>query len=84
MSHSDDVRAYVDAHYVKPARTRGQNEVEVLAGEVHRALGYSQRYPLVCSALGSLTFEKLARVRCIAVEGPLNGASTLFRFQVLG
>jgi len=83
MSHADDVRSYVNSHYIEPARLRGDSRVEVLTGDVHQALGYRNRYPLVCSALGSLTFEKAYRVRRLSVEGPLNGASTLFRFEVL-
>lgn len=84
MSHADDVRSYVNTHYLQPARQCGEAEVEILAGDVHRALGYGNRYPVVCSALGSLTFERVYQVRRLSVEGPLNGASTLFRFAVLG
>ena len=83
MSYADDVRSHVNVHYIKPARSRGDSEVEILTGDVHKALGYRNRYPLVCAALGSQIFENTYRVRRVAVEGPLNGASTLFRFRVL-
>lgn len=83
MSHADDVREYVGQKYVEPARERGESEFEVVAGDVHRALGYSNRYPLVCSALGSQKSEDAYRLRRIAVEGPLNGVTTRFRFQPL-
>ena len=83
MSYADDVRLHVNTHYIKPARSHGDSEVEILTGVVHKALGYRNRYPLVCAALGSQIFENTYRVRRVAVEGPLNGASTLFRFRVL-
>lgn len=83
MSFADDVRRHVDVTYIQPARASGRSQIEVLVGDVHRELGYSNRYPLVCSALGSLRFEDDYRVRRLSVEGPLNGSSTLFRFEVL-
>lgn len=61
---------------------RGESEVEVLVGDVHRDLGYANRYPLICSALGSLTFEQHYGVKRVAVAGPVNGARTLFRFRL--
>jgi len=83
MSYAEDVRSHVNAHYIKPARSHGDSEVEIRSGDVHKALGYRNRYPLVCSVLGSQIFENTCRVSRVTVEGPLNGASTLFRFRVL-
>ena len=83
MTHSDRVRAYCLEEYVAPARARGEELVEIRAGDVHRALEYRNRMPLVCSALGSLKFESEARVERVSIEGPLNGANTVFTFRVL-
>ena len=83
MSHSDEVRAYCVRTYVEPARAAGRAEISIRAGEVHEALNFQNRFPLVCSALGARIFEQQARVRRLSVEGPLNGASTVFRFEVL-
>ena len=83
MTHSDRVRAYCLEEYVEPARARGEESVEIRAGDVHRALEYHNRMPLVCSALGSLKFENEARVERVSIKGPLNGANTVFTFRIL-
>jgi len=83
MSLSDDVRQYCKETYVDPARARGEKTVIIRSGEVQSALNYKNRCPLVCSAIGSNLFEKMCNVRRICVEGPLNGASTLFTFKLI-
>lgn len=83
MSHADDVRAFCRDRYVEPARKTGRETVEIRSGNVHAAMGYRNRYPLVCSAIGAKVFEDMCQVRRIAVEGPLNGSSTLFRFELI-
>jgi hypothetical protein len=44
---------------------------------------YKNRYPLVCSAIGSNRFTAMCELRRISVEGPLNGVSTLFTFELI-
>jgi len=83
MSHADDVRALCAKKYIEPARSRGEKQVSIRAGDVHEAMGYKNRMPLVCSALGAITFEDKCRVRRVGVDGPLNGANTIFRFVLL-
>jgi hypothetical protein len=83
MSLADDVRRYCRETYVDPARKRREKTVEIRSGDVHSALHYRNRYPLVCSAIGSNLFEELCGVRRISVEGPLNGVSTLFTFELI-
>jgi 5-methylcytosine-specific restriction protein B len=83
MSLADDVRQYCKGTYIDPAGARGQRRVEIRSGDVHSALNYKNRYPLVCSAIGSNRFGEMARVRRISVEGPLNGVSTLFTFELI-
>ena len=83
MSHADNVRDYCIVNYVDPARHNGERYVEIKAGDVHHALNYRNRFPLVCSALGSNTFEATATVRRVSIEGPLNGSNTIFRFELL-
>ena len=83
VSYADQVRAYCAEHIIEPARAQGQAQVEIRAGDVHKALGFRNRLPLVCSALGTAVFENQYRLRRISVEGPLNGSNTMFRFAVL-
>jgi hypothetical protein len=82
-SYSDAVRNYCEQKYVVPARKRGEKQVSIRAGDVHKAMQYQNRFPLVCSALGAAMFEAMSRVRRTAIEGPINGANTVFHFHVL-
>lgn len=82
MSHADDVREHCRVRYVEPARARGESTVSIRAGTVHSEMGYKNRQPLVCSALGSKIFEELCRIERVAVDGPLNGANTTFTFSL--
>lgn len=82
MSHADDVRRYCIENYVNPAREKGEKHITIRTGDVHSALNYRNRYPLVCSAIGSLTFEEVADVVRVAIDGPLNGSNTLFTFEL--
>lgn len=83
MSYSDEVRTYCNSHYIQPARTAGKSEISIRAGDVHKAMGYKSRMPLVCSAIGASLFSENHGVRRIAVDGPLNGANTVFRFELI-
>jgi len=82
-SVADQVRAHCLERYVAPARKRGDLAVGIRSGDVHTELGLAQRLPAVCAALGSDRFESLARVRRVAIEGPLNGPSTVFIYRLL-
>jgi hypothetical protein len=83
MTLADDVRQYCKDNYVDQARKNGQNEFTIRSGDVHKALNYKNRYPLVCSAIGSNLFNEMCNIKRKSVEGPLNGVSTLFTFEVL-
>ena len=83
MTPSDDTRKHVRENYIEPARARGNPEVSVRAGDVHEAMGYSNRYPLVVAALGTLLFRSYANVELVRIDGPLNGASTVLTFRIL-
>ena len=80
MSHADEVREYCKVHYIDPARDRGDLAVGIRAGDVHREMNYSNRLPLVCSAIGAAVFEESLHLKRVAIDGPLSGSSTLFVF----
>lgn len=69
-------------NYVDPARQKKQKTITIRSGDVHSALNYKNRYPLVCSALGPNCFEEMCDLRRMSVEGPLNEVSTLFTFEL--
>jgi 5-methylcytosine-specific restriction enzyme B len=83
MSFADEVRNYCMKTYIAPARSRGVKTVTIRSGDVHKALNYKNRYPLVCSAIGSNLFEQMCDLKRLSVDGPINGVSTLFTFQLI-
>jgi 5-methylcytosine-specific restriction protein B len=83
MSHSDDVREYCKLNKIDPARNRGESKVIIRAGDIHTAMGYRNRMPLICSALGVKKFEEIARVQRISLTGPTNGANAIFTFGII-
>ena len=72
-------------HWFTPARNRGEKEVGVVSGEVHKRLGWSNRYPSVCNALmdrkGKLARE--ARVILVQVGTPNPSSTTRFTYRFL-
>lgn len=82
MSHADAVRDHCWRTYIEPARRRGEKFVAIRAGDVAKELNFSNRYPLVCAAIGANIFEDKCQVERIAVEGPLNGVNTTFLFML--
>jgi len=80
LSESDKVRHYVQVHYIEPAKKQGARTVTVVAGDVHRALGFNNRVPLVCTALKSHRFQEDNRMVLSDVSGPPSKLSTTVRF----
>jgi hypothetical protein len=82
MTPSDQVRQYAFDHYILPARSSDKPTATVRAGDIHKALQFSQRSALVCGALGSLVFQEQYGVKLESRQGPGVGMSTLFTFKV--
>ncbi len=80
---ADKVRQYCTEKYIKPARQNNEYIAVIKTGDVHTAMSFSNRLPLVCSAIGANIFEHQNDIRRIAVDGPLNGSNTLFVFRIL-
>lgn len=83
MSYAEDVRQYCITTIVEPARSAGVREVSIRVGDVHHALGYKHRHPLVCAALRATLFEESGRVKRVADEGPRESSTTVLNFAIL-
>ena len=81
MSLADQVREYCYETYILPAQNENKQTFEIKTGDVHKALNFKNRYPLVCSAIGATIFEETYGLERVNVYGPLNGANTLFLFK---
>ena len=82
MSYADEVRMYVLVAFIQPARERGKPTVTFTAKEIHKALGYRQRYPLVCSAIDTDKFLDYANVTLLMRVGPKQSSTVEWTFLV--
>jgi 5-methylcytosine-specific restriction enzyme B len=82
MNYSDAVRNYCLKTYIEPARRKREKYAVIRSGDIHDALSFRNKHPLVCSALGSNKFEEMAQVKRVSIDGPLNGANTIFKFDL--
>jgi hypothetical protein len=80
ISLADQIRDYARRHYIDAARRRREATVEILAGDVHKALSLSSRVPAVCQALSSRRFLEENKIALERREGPPSGQSTTARF----
>jgi len=88
MTQSDQVIQYVQRSYIEPAKKRGDSAVSIKAGDVHKALRWSNRVPSVCQALSSKRFLEQNHLTLIEKQGPPSGLSTTtvftYRLQAQG
>jgi hypothetical protein len=81
MTLSQSVLEYVQSRLVAPARSSGEPEIAVTAGQVHRDLRWTSRVPAVCAALNSRKLQRAAGIELIEKSGPPSGQSTTMRFR---
>ena len=79
------VRQEVIDHWFTPARSRGEREVTVVSGDVHKRLGWQNRHPAVCGALmyRREEFAQRAKVELIRVVGKTPSSTTTFVYRLL-
>lgn len=84
MSYAQAIRNYAKNEYIDPARRRGETEVRIRAGDVHKAMKFANRPALVCQALRSNIFRRENNLVLIKDEGPPSGLSTsvVFTYRV--
>jgi hypothetical protein len=76
MNKADEVVLYVRKSYIEPAMKGGKRLVKIRAGDVHKALGLSNRVPSVCQALTSRRFLDQNHLTLVEKHGPPSGLST--------
>jgi len=80
LKQSDLVRDWARKHCIEPARLRGNTTVQIIAGEVEKAVSLHNRTPLVCQALRSRKFLEENHLFLEKWEGPPSGMSTTVKF----
>jgi hypothetical protein len=76
MTYSDQVIEFVRHSYLEPAAKSGESLVRIKAGDVHKALRWTNRVPSVCQALASKRFLEENHLELVATHGPPSGLST--------
>jgi len=88
MSLAETTKRHVITKYVVPARSRGQERLEVRVGNIAKELGLSNRTPSVFSTLSSQSFQREAGLELIEKRGgPASGGPSTtvqFVYKVLG
>src|SRR4051812_42932719 len=79
---ADLIRTFVLHQYINPARERRERQVQIRAGDIHRAMSLINVMPTVCSALGSRKFQTMTGARLIGREGPRQGANARYLFDL--
>ena len=80
MKLSEEVQRHVQEAYVNPAQQRGETNIRIKAGDVHRALHWVNRVPSVCTTLSSKKLQRETGLELIAKEGPPSGFGTRAEF----
>jgi hypothetical protein len=80
--HADAVREHAVKQYIDPARKAGQQAVKIRAGDVHAALDFTNRMPLVCAALTAMKFRRPNNIHLVKTEGPGQSTTTTFTFSI--
>ena len=83
MTLAGEIRDFVQQNYIEPARRRGDREITIRAGDIHRDMQLKSRMPAVCGAIGTKKFEEECGVRLIRRRGPTQGANVYFTFEIL-
>jgi len=77
---ADQIRSFLEIHYIAPARTHGTTRLKLRAGDVHMAMKLNSRVPAVCSAMESESFLRKNRLQLIERQGPRQGANVYFTY----
>jgi hypothetical protein len=82
MTPTDMTKKHIITAYVRPARERGEDTVQVRVGNVLKELGWSNRTPSVFSTLSSKSFQAEAGLELLEKRGgpPSGGPSTTWQF----
>lgn len=80
---ADQIRQFVIAHYFEPARHKGEVEVVLVSGAIHRDMGLENAMPNVCQVLDGKLLAAEAQVELINREGPPAGSTARYTFSLV-
>lgn len=81
MATAEEVRRYA-LKKIQEARQKREKTVSFTALEIHKGMGLTQRFPLVCSAIDADKFLDYASVILIRSEGPKQSSTARWTFDL--
>lgn len=86
MVLANEIRKLVCAHYIKPARERGDAQITIVSGNIHARMGLVSRMPAVCNALRSRKLQGMCKAQLLKeIRRPgvkLNSSTNRFIFEL--
>jgi len=82
MCNSSEIKKYIVDNYIQPKSKEYNYSVTIRSGDIHDDLNLNNRYPQVCSILGSNDFVGNNGLQRISIIGPTNGANTYFTYLI--
>ncbi len=82
MVTADEIREFVFVAIIKPARRRGEKSITIRAGDIHKAMGLTDRMPQVVSSIEADKFQKFANVTLVSRHGPHASSTVTFCFNI--
>jgi len=80
---AEDIRIHCREKYIVPARMRGEKQISIRVGDVHRDLGLKSRFGSVDDAIGANAFQTMANVKRLSKSGPPHAPNAIFLFEIL-
>jgi cytoplasmic iron level regulating protein YaaA (DUF328/UPF0246 family) len=82
MSQADEIRDFVQKHYIEPSRQRGERTIVIRAGDVDKKMRLG-RVPNVNQVLSGMILQNICGVRLINRKGPYQSTTTQYTFEIL-
>ncbi|MCB2180198.1 hypothetical protein KQH54_03660 [bacterium] len=82
MATANEVREYAKVVYIDPARRLGKSTVSFTSSDIHKGMGLSARFPLVCSSIDASIFQGFASVILAKREGPKQSSTVRWTFEL--
>jgi cytoplasmic iron level regulating protein YaaA (DUF328/UPF0246 family) len=82
MSQANEIRDFVQKHYIEPARRRGERTIVIRAGDLDKKMRLG-RVPNVNQVLSGMILQNICGVMLINRKGPYQSTTTQYTFEIL-
>ena len=82
MTKSERIRQFAFENYIQPARSRGEKTAAFTSSDIHKGMGLTKRFPMVCSAIDAQKFQDHYAVILVKRDGPKQSSTVRWVFEV--